>query len=66
MREVIFIQIMATKPAFRSARKTSFPSFHRGRIELVCDNQADACFTSTKPRQGMPWLRGEATGLPGP
>jgi hypothetical protein len=20
---------------------------------------------STKPRQGMPWLRGEATGLPG-
>jgi len=19
----------------------------------------------TKPRQGMPWLRGEATGLPG-
>src|SRR5260370_15633739 len=45
-------------PAFTSAwKRRRFPS-RSAIIEHVCDWQAD-------PRRGAPWLRGEASGMPG-
>jgi hypothetical protein len=34
-------------------------------FQAVRKSQAGTCTTQMKPRQGMPWLRGEASGIPG-
>jgi hypothetical protein len=36
-----------------------------GTVELFATAKRAFALPSTKPRQGMPWLRGEATGLTG-
>ncbi len=36
-----------------------------GIFELSATAKRAFALPSTKPRQDMPWLRGEATGLPG-
>jgi hypothetical protein len=56
-------------PAFRPVRKRRFTSPEMSVLDGIFELSAIAkqalALPSTKPRQGMPWLRGEATGLPG-
>ena len=56
-------------PAFRPERKRRFTSPEMsvpdGIFKLPATAKRAHAGPSTKPRQGMPWLRGEATGLPG-
>jgi hypothetical protein len=40
-------------------------SVQYGMFETSARAKRAHALPSTKPRQGMPWLRGEATGLPG-
>ncbi len=40
-------------------------SVQSGTFELSARIKRAFALPSTKLRQGMPWLRGEATGLPG-
>jgi hypothetical protein len=56
-------------PAFGPERKRRFTSPEMSVQDDIFELSATAkqAFVqpSTEPRQGMPWLRGEATGLPG-
>jgi hypothetical protein len=55
--------------AFRPKRKRRFTSPEMsvpdGTFEVSVTAKRAHALPSTKPRPGMPWLRGEATGLPG-
>src|SRR5207244_8179296 len=61
----VVIRIAAQTQAFRPGGNAA-PS-----LRIVVESKMSAitkqahALHSTKPRQGMPWLRGEATGLPG-
>jgi len=56
-------------PAFGPEKKRRFTSPEMSVLDGIFELSATAkrahALPSTKPRQGMPWLRGEATGLPG-
>ena len=55
------MEILAFRPGENAA-----PSLHiviESNIPAIAKQAHE--LPGTKPRQGMPWLRGEATGLPG-
>jgi hypothetical protein len=58
-------ETLAFRPG-RTRRVTSPEmSVQYGMFETSARARRAHALPSTRPRQGMPWLRGEATGLPG-
>jgi hypothetical protein len=63
------IQVTARRPGLQAREETPlYLPWNVGAAWYVLaawNSQAGTSTTSTKPRQDMPWLRGEASGIPG-
>jgi hypothetical protein len=59
------VEIPAFKP-WKKRRATSFRmSVRYDSFKLSARTKRASALHGTEPRQGMPWLRGEASGMPG-